>query len=68
MLGDIKPVYYFLNREDVVNGINEFAEKNNLDLVMIIPKKHRLIDTLFHKSRSKELVTHAHIPIVSIHE
>jgi nucleotide-binding universal stress UspA family protein len=68
MLDDIKPVYYFLNRKDVVEGINEFAEKNKLDLVMIIPKKHRLIDTLFHKSRSKELVTHAHIPIVSIHE
>jgi nucleotide-binding universal stress UspA family protein len=68
ILGDIHPVYFFLNKEDVVEGINEFAEKNNLDLVMIIPKKHRLIDSLFHKSRSKELVTHSHIPIVSIHE
>jgi len=68
MLDDIKPHYYFLNREDVVEGINEFAEKNNLDMVMVIPKKHRLIDSLFHKSRSRELVSHSHIPIVSIHE
>lgn len=68
MLEDIKPVYFFLDRENVVEGINEFAEKNNLDLVMVIPKKHRLIDNLFHKSRSRELVTHAHVPIVTIHE
>lgn len=68
MLDNIKPHYYFLNREDVVEGINEFAEKNNLDLVMVIPKKHRLIDSLFHKSKSRELMTHSHIPIVSIHD
>ena len=68
MLQDIKPIYYFLNKKDVVEGINEFAEQNNLDMVMVIPKKHRLIDNLFHKSRSRELVTHSHIPIVSIHE
>jgi len=68
MLEEVKPLFIFLNKKDVVEGINEFAEKNGLDLVMIIPKKHRLIDSLFHKSRSKELVTHSHIPIVSIHE
>jgi nucleotide-binding universal stress UspA family protein len=68
MLGDVNPHYHFLNQEDVVEAINEFAEKNNLDMVMVIPKKHRLIDSLFHKSKSKELVTHSHIPIVSIHE
>lgn len=68
ILQDIKPQYFFLRHEDVVEGINEFAETNNLDMIMVIPKKHRLIDSLFHKSKSKELVTHAHIPIVSIHE
>jgi Universal stress protein UspA and related nucleotide-binding proteins len=68
MLGDVNPHYHFLNREDVVEAINEFAEARNLDMVMVIPKKHRLIDSLFHKSKSKELVTHSHIPIVSIHE
>ena len=68
MLPGIKPLYFFLKNQDVVEGINQFAEKNNLDIVMVIPKKHRFIDNLFHKSRSRELVTHAHIPIVSIHE
>jgi nucleotide-binding universal stress UspA family protein len=68
MLQDVNPSFFFLNKKDVVEGINEFAEKNGLDMVMVIPKKHRLIDSLFHKSQSKELVTHSHIPIVSIHE
>lgn len=68
MLGDVKPNYYFLDREEVVEGINEFAETSNLDVVMVIPKKHNLVENIFHKSKSKELVTHSHIPIVSIHE
>jgi nucleotide-binding universal stress UspA family protein len=68
MLEDIPHHYYFLNKENVVEGINEFSENNNLDMVMVIPKKHRLIDSLFHKSKSRELVSRSHIPIVSIHE
>lgn len=68
LLGDIKPNYYFLKRDDVVEGINEFSETHNLDVIMVIPKKHNLLEKIFHKSRSKELVRNAHIPIVSIHE
>lgn len=68
LLGDMKPNYYFLKRDDVVEGINEFSETHNLDVVIVIPKKHNLLERIFHKSRSKELVTNSHIPIVSIHE
>jgi nucleotide-binding universal stress UspA family protein len=68
MLEDVTPKYVQLTGKDVVESINSFAEHNNLDLVMVIPKKHKFIDSLFHKSQSKELITHAHIPIVSIHE
>lgn len=68
MLEDIRPKYVQLTGKDVMESISSFAEHNNLDLVMVIPKKHRFIDRLFHKSKSRELITHAHIPIVSIHE
>ncbi|OQP61605.1 universal stress protein [Niastella populi] len=68
MLEDVSPKYVQLTGKDVVESINSFAEHNNLDLVMVVPKKHRFIDSLFHKSQSRELITHAHIPIVSIHE
>lgn len=68
LLGDIKPNYYFLKRDDVVEAINEFSETHNLDVVIVIPKKHNLFERIFHKSHSKELLTNAHIPIMSIHE
>jgi nucleotide-binding universal stress UspA family protein len=68
MLDELHPVYHFLNDVNIEDGLSEYAEKNNLDLLIIIPKKHNLIDKLFHKSHSKQLVLHTHVPVMSVHE
>jgi nucleotide-binding universal stress UspA family protein len=68
LLGDIHPEYHFIHKDDVEKGLNAFAETNNLDMLIVIPKKHRLPAALFHKSHSRELISHAHIPIMTIHE
>lgn len=68
LLQEAKPKYFFINNEDVEKGISEFAESNNIDLIFVIPKKHRLLDVLFQRSHTTDLAFHSHIPIVSIHE
>ena len=68
LLGDVKMNFFFINNEDVENGINEFAENNNVDLLIVVPRKHNLFERLFQKSHSSDLVFHSRIPILSIHE
>ena len=68
MLEDLNPSYHFIDNVDIEDGINEFAEKNNLDLLITIPKKHSLLDALFKHSSTKELVTHSHVPVMCVHE
>lgn len=68
MLSDLKPEYHFITAADVENGLNEFAETNNLDLVITIPKKHTLVDGIFKKSHTKHLVFESHVPIMCVHE
>ena len=68
LLGNVKPNYHFLNNEDVTEGIMEFAETNNLDVIMVIPKKHRLWEGLFRKSNSGDMVEHSHIPVMALHD
>ena len=68
LLEDLNPNYHFIENADTEDGINEFAEKNNIDLLITIPKKHGLIDTLFKHSSTKELVTHSHVPVMCVHE
>src|SRR5258705_9680190 len=68
MLEDAKPEYHFIEHKDIEEGINEFAEKNNLDLVISIPKKHKLLEGLFKTSSTKQLVFHSQIPVMCVHE
>jgi nucleotide-binding universal stress UspA family protein len=66
-LEDVNPFYHFINNKDVEDGINEFAENNNLDMVIAIPKKHKLMDGLFKKSSTKQLVFESHVPVMCVH-
>jgi nucleotide-binding universal stress UspA family protein len=69
ILGDLNPEYHFIKgADDIEQSINEFAEKNNLDLLIVIPKKHNLISKIFKHSHTKQLVLHAHVPVMAIHE
>lgn len=68
MLEEIHPVYDYIEHPDVVEGIHQFAETKGFDLLLTIPKKHRLLSGLFEKSHTRELVFHSHIPIMCLHE
>ena len=68
LLEDLDPKYHFINHKDVEDGINEFAETNNIDLLITIPKKHSLLDNLFKHSSTKELVNQSHVPVMCVHE
>ena len=68
MLEDVKPVYHFIQHKDIEDGINEFAEKNNLDLIIAIPKKHKLLEGIFKPSSTKQLVFESHVPVMCVHE
>ena len=68
LLEDLNPSYHFINHADVEDGINEFVEENNIDLLITIPKKHKLLDSLFKQSSTKQLVTQSHVPVMCVHE
>jgi nucleotide-binding universal stress UspA family protein len=68
LLEDVHPIYHFIEHKDIEDGINEFAEKNNLDLIISIPKKHKLLEGVFKASSTKQLVFQSHIPVMCVHE
>jgi nucleotide-binding universal stress UspA family protein len=68
MLQDVNPLYHFISDNDVEEGINDFADKNELDMLIIIPKKHLLINKIFQHSYSKRMVLQMRVPVLAIHE
>jgi nucleotide-binding universal stress UspA family protein len=65
---EINPQFHFIDHKDIEDGINEFAEKNNLDLLIAIPKKHKALEGLFKPGSTRQLVFESHIPVMCIHE
>ena len=67
MLGALKPEYHFITSGNTDEGIIDFAEKNHIDLLIVLPKRHGLLDKLVHKSHTKQFVLHSHVPVMALH-
>jgi len=68
LLEDLDPKYDFIEDANIEVGIEKFAAKNDLDLVITIPKKHKLLEGLFRKNHTKDLIIHSHLPFMCVHE
>lgn len=68
MLGAIKPNYHFITSPDTDKAIIEFAEQNNIDLLIVLPKRHGFIERLLHKSHTRQFVLHSRVPVLALHE
>ncbi|HEX2848401.1 MAG TPA: universal stress protein [Chitinophagaceae bacterium] len=68
LLADLHPSYQFLNRADITEAILDFIQKNDIELLIVLPKKYNFLESLFHKSKSKKLAREAFVPMMSFHE
>lgn len=65
-LNSVENIYYFPEKEDLVEGINEFVEAHHADIVVTIPHAYNLVERLFHKSISKKMAFHIHVPLLAL--
>ncbi len=68
MLEGMKANYHSIEAEDISTGINWFADKEKLDWVVVVPKKHTLVQKIFSRSQSNQLIYHTHVPVLCIHQ
>lgn len=61
------PKYHFIDRDNLVDGLNEYAEKYSIELLIVIPQKHNIIEKLFAGSHTKELIFHGEVPVLIMH-
>lgn len=65
----LKPIpteMQFITSENIDEGILEFVETSHIDLLVIIPLHHDLLDRLTHKSHTKQFVLHSTVPVLAI--
>jgi len=68
LLAPANPHFHFEYAVNIDDAILEFNEKNNIDLLIMIPRKHSFFEGLFHKSHTKAIAQNSPIPILMLHE
>ena len=67
MFDTIEHKFHFIENESVQDAINDFIDHNDMDLLIMLPKKHSFFESLFRRSQTKEMLYHSHIPILALH-
>ncbi|WP_298300775.1 universal stress protein [Hydrotalea sp.] len=62
------PQYHFVDGDDFMETANSFVKENNIDLIVSIPKRHGLFETLFKRSHTKMMAFHSIVPLMVVHE
>jgi nucleotide-binding universal stress UspA family protein len=68
ILRNFYPKYHYIHHKKFVDAVNDFAKENQIDLIVIIPKKHNFFEKLFVDSHTTKLAFHSHIPILVVHK
>jgi nucleotide-binding universal stress UspA family protein len=53
--------------EHVIEGINTFATENEIDVIVMIPHTHNVIERLLHEPNTKHIAFHTQFPILALH-
>lgn len=68
LLEGVKHSYHDIVNDDIIEGIEEFIEENDIKILAMILRQLNFIDSIFHKSLTKEMAMHTKIPMLALHD
>ena len=66
ILTDLKPTYSYIENKDTIEGIINYVSQNEIDLLVVFPKKHSWFEQIFEKSKTRQLIQAAIKPILCL--
>lgn len=61
-----EPRFVYKAGEDFTQAIDEFIAEEHIDMMLVIPKKHGWLESIFRPSHTTKLAFHTHIPLLCI--
>jgi nucleotide-binding universal stress UspA family protein len=68
MFAEYNPEFYFIGINDFYEAIEQFSRDKNIDLLIIIPKNHSFMNSLFSSSHTKKLAFNTSVPLLAVHQ
>lgn len=59
--------FHFITTDKIVEGINEFVEMSEIDMVVMIPRKHSVLKNIFNEPITKQMAFHSKVPLLALH-
>jgi len=63
---EFSPKFCFINEKQIEGGVDTFNEVNKTDLLIVAPGRQGFLESIFQKSDAKEIILHAHLPVLSV--
>ena len=54
--------------DEIEDIIGDFVVQNDVDWLIVIPKKYGFFENIFHKSRTKGLTQSSKVPVLALHQ
>ncbi len=64
LLDKFSPEYHYINHQNIVEGINTFANDKGIDVIIALHHQQTGFASLFRKSVTKKLAWHAQTPLI----
>lgn len=64
---DLRHSYHIIKDEHIEHGIYQYIEEQNIDILAVMPRKHKLFEKLFHSSITRQLAHHPKVPLFAFH-
>ncbi|MCG3167124.1 MAG: hypothetical protein POELPBGB_02908 [Bacteroidia bacterium] len=68
LFSGINHSYSFIENDDKAAGIDEYLHTNNPDLLVMLERKTGFFKSIFHRSITKQMAFHTHVPMLVLHE
>jgi nucleotide-binding universal stress UspA family protein len=66
MFQRIKPEFEMVSYDDFLEATQNFVEKHNVDMLLVLPKRASWFESLFKRSHTKLLAFHSSVPLLCL--
>jgi nucleotide-binding universal stress UspA family protein len=65
-LQPLSPIYNTVENKDVSQGLQQYIQSVQADLLVVLPHQHSMLDAFFLKLHTKDIVRHAEVPVLCL--
>ncbi|RAJ77274.1 nucleotide-binding universal stress UspA family protein [Chitinophaga dinghuensis] len=66
LFGELEPQYHYVKNKHIDEALMEVTVKNDIQLLIVLPQHHHLLDSLAHKSHTRHLTMRCPAPLLAL--